>query len=123
MYVFLTEPEAESRGELWTPFYIPRDERLTMARTEDIQECAIQAASRKLMPALQNLYSTQLEFESMNDIADLFKKGVVVSASESDDSESDSEHPALETESVLTYPMPKVIAGKSLLYLFSEEIK
>jgi hypothetical protein len=72
------------------------------------------------MPALQNLYSTQLEFESMNDIADLFKKGVVVSAvSESDDSGSDSEHPAPDTESVLTYPMPKVIAGKSLLYLFS----
>lgn len=118
--MLLIEPEAESRGDLWTPFYIPRDERLTIVRTEGIQECAIQAASRKLMPALQNLYSTQLEFESMNDIADLFKKGVVVSAvSESDDSGSDSEHPAPDTESVLTYPMPKVIAGKSLLYLFS----
>lgn len=101
---------------MWTNFYIPRDERFTMVKTENLQEDAIQAASRKLLPALQALYSNQTEFESLSEIADLFRKGIPVAA----DSKSlrDSDQPAAACETILTFPTPKVIAGDHMfLYL------
>jgi hypothetical protein len=91
---------------------MPRDERYTMVKTDDLQEDAIQTASRKLVPAIQALYSTQTEFESVSEIADLFKKGVALTTSSDSESESDSEHPPPACETILTYPTPKVIAGK-----------
>lgn len=110
MTPLLPDPEAEDRGEQWTNFYIPRDERYTMVKTDNLQEDAIQTASRKLVPAIQALYSTQTEFQSLSEIGDLFKKGVALTASS--DSESDSDQPPPACETILTYPTPKVIAGE-----------
>lgn len=84
-----------------------------MVKTENLQEDAIQAASRKLLPALQALYSKQTEFESLSEIADLFRNGIAVAA------DSRSDQPASACETILTYPTPKVIAGDHMfLYLF-----
>jgi len=104
---------------MWTNFYIPRDERFTMVKTDNLQEDAIQAASQKLLPAIQALYSIQTEFESLSEIADLFKNGIALTAGSNSESDHDSDHPARVCETILTYPTPKVIAGEhKFLYLF-----
>lgn len=93
-----------------------------MVKTDSLQEDAIQTASRKLIPALQALYSTQTEFESISEIADLFKKGVALTASSDSESESDFDHPAPAYETILTYPTPKVIAGEqNCLHLINQK--
>lgn len=103
---------------MWTNFYVPRDERFTMVKTDNLQEDAIQAASRKLLPAIQALYSTQTEFESLSEIADLFKNGIALTAGSDSESDHDSDQPAPAYETILTYPTPKVIAGEqNFLYI------
>lgn len=109
------DPEAEDRGDLWTNFYIPRDERYTMVKSEKLQEDAIQTASRKLLPAIQALYSRQTEFESVREIADLFKKGVSLTVPSDSDIDLDSDRTTPECEIILTYPTPKVIAGERVI--------
>lgn len=116
-----TDPEAEDRGDMWTNFYIPRDERFTMVKTDNLQEDAIQAASRKLVPAIHALYSTQTEFESLREIADLFKNGIAVTIGSDSDSDHDSDQPAPECETILTYPTPKVIAVDEKAWTMDEE--
>lgn len=120
MAPFHSDPEAEHRGDMWTNFYIPRDERFTMVKTDNLQEDAIQTASRKLIPALQALYSNQTEFERLSEIADLFKNGIALPASSDSESDHESDQLAPACETILTYPTPKVIAGeqKFLFLLF-----
>ncbi|XP_073393492.1 probable linoleate 9S-lipoxygenase 5 isoform X2 [Physcomitrium patens] len=116
-----TDPEAEDRGDLWTNFYIPRDERYTMVKSEKLQEDAIQTASRKLLPAIQALYSRQTEFESVREIADLFKKGVSLTVPSDSDIDLDSDRTTPECEIILTYPTPKVIAVDETAWTMDEE--
>ncbi|KAG0562282.1 hypothetical protein KC19_9G133500 [Ceratodon purpureus] len=116
-----TDPEVENRCQQQTNFYIPRDERYTMVKSENLQEDAIQSASRKLVPAIHALYSTQTEFESLSEIADLFKKGVAMPVSWNSESESDSDHPPPACETILMYPTPKVIAVDEKAWAMDEE--
>lgn len=105
---YFTDPQAEQRGEQWASFYIPRDERFTLVKTGGIQEDAIKAASRKLVPALQALYSPQKEFDSLEEISDLFRKGVHFGVVPESEPKSNTE---AKVEAVASYPVPKVIAG------------
>ena len=74
--VFVSDPASELCGEMYAKFYIPRDERVTLVQTEGLeQEDAIEVASRKMMPALFALYSTQEEYQSLDQVFDLFKEG------------------------------------------------
>ncbi len=105
--------------------YIPRDERHTQVRVKGVvsKEDAILAAGRKLLPALQSLYSTHQEFTSLNNVRDLYKAPEIIAApvsslssslssssTETRSSEPD-EHPENQPEG-MTYPVPKIIAGE-----------
>jgi hypothetical protein len=109
--LFVSDPASELRGEMYAKFYIPRDERVTLVQTEGLeQEDAIEVASRKMMPALFALYSTQEEYQSLDQVFDLFRKGVTLSTDSkcASDCEPGSE---AEAESVVTFRRPKVIAS------------
>lgn len=100
---------AEHRGEMYAKFYIPRDERVTLVHTPGlVQKDAIEEASRKMMPALYALYSTQVEFQSLDQVFDLFKKGGSMSSA---DSKCAPKCAPSEAEAVIKLRPPKVIAG------------
>jgi hypothetical protein len=87
------------------------------------KEDAILAAGRKLLPALQSLYSTHQEFTSLNNVRDLYKAPDIIAAPVSSSSSSSSpsstetrssepdEDPENQPEG-MTYPVPKIIAGE-----------
>lgn len=102
---------------MWTNFYIPRDELVTTVRTEELQEHAIQRASRKLMPALHALYSTQQEYESFTEVADLFKLRAAISSGSTELAEALEEVVINEVQPEVPYPIPKVIAGELILFI------
>lgn len=96
---------------MYAKFYIPRDERVTLVKIPGLeQEDAIEAASRKMMPALFALYSTQEEYQSLDQVFDLFRKGVSLST----DAQCASDpEPGCESEAeTVTFRLPKVVAGK-----------
>lgn len=99
---------------MYAKFYIPRDERVTLVKIPGLeQEDAIEVASRKMMPALFALYSTQVEYESLDQVFDLFRKGVNLS----NDSKCASDpEPGGEPEGeTVTFRLPKVVAGTLIL--------
>jgi hypothetical protein len=120
-----TDPEnQESRVDsVFLNLYIPRDERHTQVRVKGVvsKEDAILAAGRKLLPALQSLYSTHQEFTSLNNVRDLYKAPDIIAAPVSSSSSSSSpsstetrssepdEDPENQPEG-MTYPVPKIIA-------------
>lgn len=94
---------------MYAKFYIPRDERVTLVKIPGLeQEDAIEVASRKMMPALFALYSTQVEYESLDQVFDLFRKGVTLSTDVKCGTDSDSE------AETVTFRLPKVVAGNYL---------
>jgi linoleate 9S-lipoxygenase len=114
-----TDPEnQESRVDsVFLNLYIPRDERHTQVRVKGVvsKEDAILAAGRKLLPALQSLYSTHQEFTSLNNVRDLYKAPDTSSSSSSSSSstETRSSEPDEDPENQperMTYPVPKIIA-------------
>lgn len=114
----ISDPKQEERGDLWTNFYIPRDELVTTVRTEELQEHAIQRASRKLMPALHALYSTQQEYESFTKTADLFKlRAVTASGCCTELAAALEEVVVSEVQTEVPYPIPKVIAGELIYFI------
>jgi len=95
---------------MYTKFYIPRDERVTLVKIPGLEkEDAIEVASRKMMPALFALYSTQVEYQSMDQVFDLFRKGVTLS----NDSKcaSDPEAGCESEAETVSFRLPKVVAG------------
>jgi hypothetical protein len=116
-----SDPEnQESRVDsVFLNLYIPRDERHTQVRVKGVvsKEDAILAAGRKLLPALQSLYSTHQEFTSLNNVRDLYKAPDTSSSSSSSSSstETRSSEPDEDPENQperMTYPVPKIIAGE-----------
>ena len=103
----VSDPVSEHRGEMYAKFYIPRDERVTLVQTEGLeQEDAIEVASRKMMPALFALYSTQVEYQSLDQAFDLFRTGVILSTDSGCAPDCEAK-----AETVVTFRRPKVIAG------------
>ncbi len=122
-----SDPEnQESRVDsVFLNLYIPRDERHTQVRVKGVvsKEDAILAAGRKLLPALQSLYSTHEEFTSLNNVRDLYKAPDIIAAPVSSSSsslsssstETSSSEPDEDPENQpegMTYPVPKIIAGE-----------
>ena len=102
---------------MYAKFYIPRDERVTLVQIEGLeQEDAIEVASRKMMPALYALYSTQEEYKSLDQVFDLFRKGVTLSNNSKCASDSQPTSKA-EEETVVTFRRPKVVAGNTFVPL------
>nr|XP_024380206.1 linoleate 9S-lipoxygenase-like [Physcomitrium patens]PNR51725.1 hypothetical protein PHYPA_010913 [Physcomitrium patens] len=113
------DPMAEHRGEMYAKFYIPRDERVTLVHTPGlVQKDAIEEASRKMMPALYALYSTQVEFQSLDQVFDLFKKGGSMSSA---DSKCAPKCAPSEAEAVIKLRPPKVIAASENAWMLDEE--
>lgn len=108
----VSDPLSEHRGDMYAKFYIPRDERVTLVQTEGLElEDAIEVASRKMMPALMALYSTQEEYQSLDQVFDLFRKNVTLSADSKCASGCEPGSQASELEAGVKLRRPKVIAG------------
>ena len=132
-----SDPESESRGNVLTIFYIPRDERFDQVKFSDFAADAVRDGSHKLIPTLKTAagYGDQ-EFINFADIKSLYVSTDSTVTGALDNLEPQgavhNELTALSNQNPLTfvheyafpsgsdtdhitYPLPAIIAGALLL--------
>lgn len=119
-----TDPNTESRLPLLSlDIYVPRDERFGHLKMSDFLAYALKAIVQFIYPELKDLCdSTPNEFDSFQDVLNLYEGGIVLPEGPSLDNirekiplELLKQVFATDNAQLLKYPTPQVIKGSTLL--------
>eukprot|EP00249_Psilotum_nudum_P010909 c22839_g2_i1 orf=70-2889(+) len=77
----LADPNSESRASLLKGIYIPRDEQFGHLKQSDFLTATLQSFVRVVIPILQGILKGKSDFKSINEIRDLYTRGLSFAAS------------------------------------------
>lgn len=128
----LLDPKSESRGQLLALFYIPRDEKFDQVKFSDFAADTVRSGQHAILPALRSAVRDQdQEFNNFADIKTLYAdKGTPMTTPYNLIPQGAQVDPATQNPltfiheyafptgpdtSLLTFPLPELIAGASSL--------
>ena len=127
-----SDPDTEKPTSVLGLIYIPRDEIFDRVKTADFLASSIKAIAHILVPAVENLFTENDQFKSLEDVNALYAKGLDLTSPFStlpsgDEEKSESTKSRFELiaeltsdkdaedTSLLKFPLPKVIEGKRVV--------
>eukprot|EP01018_Ginkgo_biloba_P021021 Gb_04786 [translate_table: standard] len=125
-----SDPATESRLPLLSlDIYVPRDERYGHLKMSDFLAYALKSIVQFLVPQLKDLFdSTRNEFDSFEDIKDLYSQGIKLPNFAVLDAAKDlipfqliKELVRTDGERLLKYPYPQVIVADEIVWRKDEE--
>lgn len=116
-----SDEKTEKPADILELIYVPRDEIFDYTKTADFVASTIKAVAHLIIPGIESIFKGTQQFKSMEDINDIYAKGVDLSSFSMRDDLEEHRRPAFEILSQLTtdrstgntsllkFPLPLVI--------------